>query len=246
VICAGDQVDDPYNEEQYADYFSPGRLKQIPFATAVGNHDASELYRYHFHVPNESSFGRTSAGGDYWFAYGDALFMVLNTNKKDGEGKAAVRNVGEHIAFMKETLEKNQKAKWKFVVFHHSIYSAANHSQDRDIIRLRRDLVPALDALGIDVVFMGHDHSYVRTFPMKGNQPLPEQRPTGGAASSTRRAPFTLRPTPPAAASIMIWSGVKTKTTRRQKASCTPRHFPSRVSRRKLLKSGLSGRIQWK
>jgi len=179
VICAGDQVDDPYNEEQYADYFSPGRLKQIPFATAVGNHDASELYRYHFHVPNESSSGRTSAGGDYWFAYGDALFMVLNTNKKDGEGKAAVRNVGEHIAFMKETLEKNQKAKWKFVVFHHSIYSAANHSQDRDIIRLRRDLVPALDALGIDVVFMGHDHSYVRTFPMKGNQPLPVQRTDG-------------------------------------------------------------------
>ena len=77
---------------------------------------------------------------------------------------------------MEETIEAaNPDFKWKIVVFHHSIYSAANHSLEASIIKFREDLVPTIDELDIDAVLSGHDHSYVRTYQMKNLQPLKNQ-----------------------------------------------------------------------
>ena len=92
--------------------------------------------------------------------------MNLNSNNK---------NAAEHIQFMEETMAANPDSTWNFVVFHHSIYSAASHSLESDIIKLREDLVPTIDKLDIDAVLSGHDHSYVRTYQMKNLQPLKNQ-----------------------------------------------------------------------
>lgn len=166
ILSAGDQVNNANSEEEYAGYFTPKELKQIPTATTIGNHDNSVSYKHHFNVPNETTYGATAAGGDYSFTRGDTLFIVLNSNNKNGE---------EHTAFMEETVAANPDAKWKFVVLHHSIYSAASHSLESSIVKLREDLVPTIDKLNIDAVLMGHDHSYVRTYQMKGLQPLKNQ-----------------------------------------------------------------------
>src|SRR5699024_10112367 len=79
ILSAGDQINQSTSEEEYAGYFAPTVLKQLPIATTVGNHDDSVFYRYHFNVPNESTLGSTSAGGNYYFTHGDTLIMVLNT-----------------------------------------------------------------------------------------------------------------------------------------------------------------------
>ena len=107
------------------------------------------IYEYHFNTPNQNpALGNSNnAGGDYYFTYGDTLIMNLNSNNK---------NAAEHIQFMEETIEAaNPDAKWKIVVFHHSIYSAANHSLEASIIKLREDLVPTIDKLDIDAVLIG-------------------------------------------------------------------------------------------
>ncbi|MEH7391623.1 metallophosphoesterase family protein [Bacillus sp. JJ1503] len=170
IQSAGDQVNDANSEEEYAGFFAPGKLKQYPTATTIGNHDNSRVYEYHFNTPyqNPALGNSNNAGGDYYFTYGDTLIMNLNSNNK---------NAAEHTQFMEETIEatKDRDFKWKFVVFHHSIYSAASHSLEAGIIKLREDLVPTFDKLNIDVVLMGHDHSYVRTYQMKNLQPLKNQ-----------------------------------------------------------------------
>ena len=170
IQSAGDQVNDANSEEEYTGFFAPEQLKKYPTATTIGNHDNSEYYEYHFNTPNQNpALGNSNnAGGDYYFTYGDTLIMNLNSNNK---------NAAEHIQFMEETIEatKDPDAKWKFVVFHHSIYSAASHSLEAGIIKLREDLVPTIDKLDIDAVLMGHDHSYVRTYQMKNLQPLKNQ-----------------------------------------------------------------------
>ena len=33
---------------------------------------------YHFNNPNATELGTTAAGGDYYYSYGDGLFIVLN------------------------------------------------------------------------------------------------------------------------------------------------------------------------
>ena len=127
-------------------------------------------YEYHFNTPNQNpALGNSNnAGGDYYFTYGDTLIMNLNSNNK---------NAAEHTQFMKETIAatKIQMSNGNLLYFHHSMYSAANHSLEASIIKFREDLVPTIDELEIDAVLSGHDHSYVRTYQMKNLQPLKNQ-----------------------------------------------------------------------
>lgn len=165
ILSAGDQVNNSTSEEEYKAYFAPPVLKNLPVATTVGNHDDSAYYKYHFNVPNESEYGSTAAGGNYFYTHGDALFMVLNSNS---------RNMEEHTKFLEETMQNHAK-NWNFVMLHHSIYSAGSHSLKDSTVQLRNDLVPTFDKLEIDTVFMGHDHGYVRTHQMKADQALKNQ-----------------------------------------------------------------------
>ena len=169
LISAGDQVNTASNETQYAGYLSPKELLSLPAAVNVGNHDAgSSAYSQHFQVPNVSSLGMTEKtgkfGGDYWYTYNNVLFMSLNSNNM---------STAEHRAFMKQVLDENgADADWTVVTFHHSIYSTASHESDNDIIQRRAELSPVFTELGIDVVLMGHDHVYTRSYMMNGNDPV--------------------------------------------------------------------------
>ena len=169
LISAGDQVNTASNEAQYAGYLSPKELLSLPTAVNVGNHDAgSSAYSQHFQVPNVSSLGMTEKtgkfGGDYWYTYNNVLFMSLNSNNM---------STAEHREFMKKVLEENgADADWTVVTFHHSIYSTASHESDNDIIQRRAELAPVFTELGIDVVLMGHDHVYTRSYMMNGTDPV--------------------------------------------------------------------------
>lgn len=158
LLSAGDQVNKASNENEYAGYINDS-FASLPSATTIGNHDSgSAAYSEHFNLPNESADkGITTAGSDYWFVYENTLFMDINSNN---------RSTAEHKAFMEEAIAQNPDVKWKTVIFHHSIYSTASHYNDSDIVTRRNELPPVFEELGIDVVLMGHDHVYTRTFMM--------------------------------------------------------------------------------
>jgi hypothetical protein len=180
ILSSGDQVESSTSDTQYDGFFGKyvktdddeaqqqnRFLTAIPFAPAIGNHDTSELYAYHFNVPNESDLGQSTdrsgepdgAGGDYWFTYDNTLFMVLNTNNDSAL---------EHSEFMTEAIGTNPKALWKVVVFHHSLYSSASHITDVNTLRL--NMAPVMDDHDIDVVLAGHDHFYARTYQLVGGE----------------------------------------------------------------------------
>ena len=165
LLSAGDQVDAAASEEQYQSYLNRTVLAGLPQATTIGNHDSgSNSYGQHFNVANESdTLGATSAGGDNWFVYNNVLFMDLNSNDL---------SVAEHKAFMEQAIAANPDVSWKIVVFHHSIYSVASHAMDSDILQRRNDLAPVFRELDIDVVLMGHDHVYTRSYMMDGLTPM--------------------------------------------------------------------------
>jgi predicted phosphodiesterase len=155
ILSAGDQVESSTSDSQYDGFFGPAELTAVPFAPAIGNHDTSELYAYHFNVSNASELGATDGGGDYWFTHGNTLFMVLNTNNASALS---------HSEFMGLAIEANPDAVWRVVVFHHSLYSSARHVDDVD--DLRTSMVPVMDEHDVDVVLSGHDHFYARTYPL--------------------------------------------------------------------------------
>ena len=165
MLSAGDQVNTANSENEYDGFLSHDLMKQLPLATVIGNHDSKAVnYAEHFNVANESAaHGVTEAGGDSYFVYNNALFMVLNSNNS---------SVAGHKAFMEAAIAANPDVDWKIVTFHHSIYTVASHADEESIRLLREAAAPLFDQMGIDVVLMGHDHVYCRTYIMDGLTPI--------------------------------------------------------------------------
>lgn len=162
IVSAGDQInntgDDNGQEYEYAGFLSANALLNIPVAPTIGNHDSKFAnFQNHFNVPNAYTEEKdaTPAGNDYYYTYGDALFIVLNTNNY---------NCADHEALIKKAEAAAPNAKWKIVTFHHDIYGSGYDHSDSDGIVLRTQLTTLLDKYDIDVVLQGHDHTYSRSY----------------------------------------------------------------------------------
>ena len=163
IISAGDQVNKTGQpkEEEYAGYLNPQILASLPVATTIGNHDSlNPDYMYHFNNPNTTEYGATQAGGDYYYSYGDGLFIVLNTNNY---------NVAEHEQAIQEAVASDPSAAWRIVTIHQDIYGSGLDHSDTDGMILRTQLTPIFDAYDIDVVLQGHDHTYSRSKLLYGD-----------------------------------------------------------------------------
>lgn len=174
MISAGDQINetvktasaekDLQQEIEYAGFLSPLTLKSLPLATTIGNHDSRTAnYQNHFNNPNSftEETSATAAGNGYYFTYGDALFIMLNTNNY---------NCADHEALLKKAVEANPDAKWKVVTFHHDIYGSGMDHSDSDGIILRTQLTTLMDKYDIDVVLQGHDHTYSRSYQLTSDE----------------------------------------------------------------------------
>lgn len=163
IISAGDQVNKTgqAKEEEYAGYLDPDALTSLPVATTIGNHDSLNAdYMYHFNNPNTTEYGATQAGGDYYYSYGNGLFIVLNTNNY---------NVAEHKKAIEEAVASDPDAAWRIVTIHQDIYGTGLDHSDTDGMILRTQLTPIFDEFDIDVVLQGHDHTYSRSKLLYGD-----------------------------------------------------------------------------
>ena len=168
ILSSGDQIDyagtdssDGKNvrESEYAGFTYPALLRMLPLATTIGNHESKGTdYKYHYNNPNsEDGLGSTNSGSDYYFSYGNVLFISLNSNN---------RNTVEHRELLKKAVESNPDAKWKVVMFHHDIYGSGQPHSDTDGANLRALFAPLMDEFSIDMCLTGHDHSYARSYLM--------------------------------------------------------------------------------
>ena len=178
-LSMGDNVEISGYEGEYDYFFDNDLFKEKIFSSVIGNHETyvdgkdsslqNTVFSDHFYLANESELGsiskenedgtRTYISGDFWYSYGDTLFLNLNSN---------VNNSKEHEEFIKEAIKqaeekRGSKFSWKVVSFHHAPYSTATHTTDDDILQRRNELVKIFNNNNIDVVLNGHDHIYTRT-----------------------------------------------------------------------------------
>jgi Bacterial surface proteins containing Ig-like domains len=170
MISAGDQINetasdgsavkDLQQEIEYAGYLSPSVMSSLPVATTIGNHDAMTAnYQKHFNNPNSftAETTPTKAGNDYYFTYGDALFIFIDTNNY---------NVADHEALIKAATQANPNTTWRIVTYHQDIYGSGLDHSDSDGIILRTQLTTLFDKYDIDVALQGHDHTYSRSYQL--------------------------------------------------------------------------------
>lgn len=180
----GDQVAGYNDPQNYDGFFSHLGLYKIPLVPIVGNHDVDNWesgggpwFYERYHVPNRSTYGCKWADtdGDYWFRYGNALFMVLNSDTAYGNT--------EHDNFIKETCEANADAKWRIIMEHYPSYSSvekyAGISES-----VRGAFAYVAENWDIDLFLNGHDHAYTRTAIMNGQcETLPDYDYASGATA---------------------------------------------------------------
>jgi Purple acid Phosphatase, N-terminal domain/Calcineurin-like phosphoesterase len=184
LVSGGDQVESANTETQWDAFLASDKLRQYPWAATIGNHDVGgKAYEQHFWTPNTdrsapfyNGDAATRSGGDYWYIYKGVLFIDLNSNAYATGADAA------HIGYVTDVIKKHgAEAKYTALVYHHSIYSPADHANDGDNQQRRQDFPTAFSNLGVDLVLQGHDHSYSRSYVIKnGKKANPAERP--GAA----------------------------------------------------------------
>lgn len=188
ILSAGDQInqtsvskdaDKLEQQIEYAGFLSSPLLRSMPVATTIGNHDSKSVnYSNHFNNPNTATSvatteGKTDAGTDYYFTYGNTLFVSIDTNNY---------NCATHENVIKEAVEANPDATWRVLMFHQDIYGSGYDHSDSDGIVLRTQLTPIIDKYDFNAVLQGHDHTYSRTYQLSSD---------GQTHSSYQSAPKT-------------------------------------------------------
>jgi hypothetical protein len=167
VLIAGDLVDRG-NERTNWDHFflrAAGVFERLPVMPAVGNHEyldrGPKLFRAYFALPANGPAG-IECDLAYSFEYGDAFVAVLDSTLAVSDpSKAEVQ-----AQWLDAQLSRTRRA-WKLVMFHHPVY--ASHPW-RESPALRDAWVPVFDRHHVDLVLQGHDHAYLRTYPMRGGR----------------------------------------------------------------------------
>lgn len=165
----GDYVNDCTQQEWnwYFDKFSFAHSSLTHVAVA-GNHDGNITnkinigwFRNMFNV-NSPEISPSTEGAYYAFDYGNAHIVVLNTNDMY---PMTVRQTN----WLKNEMN-NSDAQWKIVLMHRAAYSAGKNIIKPDTIIMREVLLPLFDELDIDLVMAGHDHVYMRTTQVYGDE----------------------------------------------------------------------------
>lgn len=160
-IMAGDLVNRGNDRDDWDSLFYNAsdiydRRQLVP---AIGNHENQgghpTLYLRNFDLPKNGP-DKVEKERAYYYEYSNALFVILDSNLKP-----------EDQAPWLDKVLTESKATWKFVIYHHPAYSSA---PSRDNTSIRKHWLPVFDKHHVDLALQGHDHAYLRTYPMKGEK----------------------------------------------------------------------------
>ena len=157
-IMAGDLVNRGAERDDWDKLFhnAEGIWDRRQLVPVPGNHEYqggnAQWYLDQFALPAEGPVGELS----YVIRYSNALFVMLDSN----------RGIEEQAPWLEAQLA-NTDATWKIAVYHHPAYSSGI---DRDNKAVRQRWGALFDKYHVDLALQGHDHAYLRTYPMRDQE----------------------------------------------------------------------------
>lgn len=171
-------------------------FRQTPFYATPGNHDyydgtkpgddltPNRLGKNVHYYSVVDNFKNGEGGGEpslteaysyYSFDYANIHFISLDTwgfEKPGDDYKKILDPNGVQAQWLKRDLAKanaNPDINWVIVFTHMPPYTGGSHNSDveDDLIHIRKNLVPILDAYKVDMVVTGHSHGYERSRLMR-------------------------------------------------------------------------------
>lgn len=172
--------DNAYNSGTDAEYqaavfevYGP-TLRTTALWPTLGNHDGisadsadeSGPYYDNFTLPRAGEAGGVASGTEayYSFDYANVHFICLESFETDRSAG------GPMLSWLRADLDATER-EWIVAFWHHPPYSMGSHNSDREIelVEMRENALPILEAAGVDLVLSGHSHSYERSFLLDGH-----------------------------------------------------------------------------
>ena len=156
-------------------------LRNTPVWSVVGNHEVASSnsvtqtgpYFDMFSFPTAGEVGGVASGTEsyYSFDYGNTHFIVLDSEQAPAAPGTPM------LVWLEADLQAAvlQNPTWIIALWHRPPYSKGLfHDSDVEAgeIRMRQNVLPILDAYGVDVVFNGHSHNYERSYLIDGHYGL--------------------------------------------------------------------------
>ena len=165
--------------------------------STLGNHevltDNGAPYFNLFTLPRAGEAGGVASGTEHYYSFDFANihFVCLDSMQ-------SVRTPGSPMLTWLEADLDATAQKWIVAFWHHPPYSHGTHNSDNEIelVEMRENALPILEAHNVDLVLCGHSHGYERTFLLDGHYGISTtlvaaMKKDGGSGQPTAPAPAT-------------------------------------------------------
>src|SRR4051812_37399803 len=145
---------------------------------AMGNHEGATSkgtngigpYYDAYVCPTRGEAGGLASGTEAYYSwdFGRTHFICLDSHDLDRKPTGAMDT------WLKADLEQTT-ADWLVAYFHHPPYTKGSHDSDREkqLVEMRKYIMPILESGGIDLVLTGHSHIYERSMLIDGAYDTP-------------------------------------------------------------------------
>jgi calcineurin-like phosphoesterase family protein/purple acid phosphatase-like protein len=168
-------TDDEYRRAVFEVYHE--MLRNTVLWSTLGNHETygpgfEGRFAYHniFSLPESGEAGGMRSGTEnyYSFDHANIHFVCLDSEESDRSPS------GPMLAWLEEDLAANTND-WLVAFWHSPPYTKGSHDSDNPIDsagrmnQMRTNVVPVLEAHGVDLILCGHSHSYERSYLLNGH-----------------------------------------------------------------------------
>jgi hypothetical protein len=170
ILLLGDNAYSHGTDAQYQTaLFSVYRdaLRNTPLWPCIGNHEITDDYLGIFSVPERGEVGGVPSHSPnyYSFDYANIHLTVLDLWKAPWREPQSPQR-----RWLEEDLATT-KQDWVIVANHFPPYCAGKYESDHNgyLADVREQIMPVLDAHGVDLFLTGHDHTYQRSYLIDGH-----------------------------------------------------------------------------
>lgn len=164
-----------YQYQAYVFEVYPTLLRQSVTWSTMGNHETGggdqtlrNDYAYYdiFTMPTAGQAGGVPSGTEHYYSfdYANIHFVCL-----DSQTAIYRQPNSAMLQWVTADLADNIRD-WTIVFFHHPPYTFGSHNSDveADLVEVRGNILPVLEAHGVDLVLTGHSHVYERSYLIDG------------------------------------------------------------------------------
>ncbi len=152
----------------------PDMLRKSVLWPTLGNHDGlsarsatqSGPYFDVFTLPTAGEAGGAASGTEAYYSFDYANIHFVSVDSED--------MMWEDLDGLKRWLRADlagTQQRWIIAYWHHPPYTRGKYNSDiaLESTRVRSEIVPLLEAYGVDLVLSGHSHSYERSYLLDGH-----------------------------------------------------------------------------